>query len=183
MIQYYLYFKALHLIFVVSWFAALFYMPRLLIYHIEAQEKPEMEREILSTQLKLMQKRLWNIISWPSAFLATLFALLLLWINPAWLQQAWMHIKLAFVVLLWAYHIRTHLLFKRQQQDVFKFTSSKMRIWNEVATVLLFAIVFLASLKSTTSWIFGVIGIIALGVLLTIGIKAYKKYRENHPDA
>lgn len=181
--KYYLYFKALHLIFVVSWFAALFYMPRLLIYHIEAQEKPESEKVILSKQLKIMQKRLWNIISWPSAILATLFAVVLLVIHPVLLQQAWMHIKLAFVLLLWGYHYKTHLLHKQQLQNRFAYTSSKMRLWNEVATILLFAIVFLAILKNSTDWIFGVLGIIGLGILLMIGIKTYKKYREKHPEA
>ena len=98
--EYYNYIKALHLIFVVTWFAGLFYIPRLFIYHIEAAEKPSPDKEILSGQLKLMTKRLWYIITWPSAILSTIFAVWLLLLIPAWLEQPWMHIKLFFVVLL-----------------------------------------------------------------------------------
>ena len=100
MIEYYQYIKALHLIFVITWFAGLFYIPRLFIYHIEATQKPEPEKSILANQLKLMTKRLWFIITWPSAILASLFAFLLLHLAPGWLSQDWMLVKLGFVVLL-----------------------------------------------------------------------------------
>ena len=81
MVEYYNYIKALHLIFVVTWFAGLFYIPRLFIYHIEAAAKPSPDKEILSNQLKLMTKRLWYIITWPSAVLCTVFAIWLLLLN------------------------------------------------------------------------------------------------------
>ncbi|WP_273568877.1 CopD family protein [Maribacter halichondriae] len=179
----YNYIKALHLIFVVTWFAGLFYIPRLFIYHIEASQKQSPEKEILTTQLKLMTKRLWYIITWPSAILCTLFAIWLLVIMPQWLQQPWMHVKLAFVVLLIVYHIRNHIIFNQLQRDEVNYTSNYMRIWNEVATIVLFAIVFLAILKSAVNWIFGVVGIIVLGILLMLGIKLYKRVREKNPEA
>ncbi|MEO1012391.1 MAG: CopD family protein [Bacteroidota bacterium] len=181
--EYYNYIKALHLIFVVTWFAGLFYIPRLFIYHIEASHKPSPEKEILSDQLKLMTKRLWYIITWPSAVLCTLFAIWLLLIMPAWLQQPWMHIKLAFVLLLFFYHFRCHQIFRQLQRDEVRYTSKFMRIWNEVATLILFAVTFLVILKGTFNWIFGVVGLLVLGVLLMLGIKAYKRYREKHPEA
>ncbi|TLF46344.1 CopD family protein [Maribacter aurantiacus] len=178
MTEYYNYIKALHLIFVITWFAGLFYIPRLFIYHIEAQQKPVVEREILSTQFKLMEKRLWYIITWPSAVLATLFAIWLLILMPQWLQQPWMLIKLGFVLLLIVYHLKNHLIFKRFQQDDIKYSSNYMRIWNEGATLILFAVVFLVILKGTFNWIFGVVGIIVLGILLMLGIKLYKRIRQ-----
>ena len=181
--EYYNYIKSLHLIFVITWFAGLFYIPRLFIYHIEASEKPSPEKEILTHQLKLMSKRLWFIITWPSAVLAIFFAIWLLILMPAYLQQPWMHIKLSFVVLLIAYHLKTHHMFKQLQRDEVKYTSKFMRIWNEGATLLLFAIVFLVILKSTFNWIFGVVGIIVLGVLLMLGIKLYKTIRDKNPEA
>ena len=181
--EYYNYIKSLHLIFVITWFAGLFYIPRLFIYHIEASEKPSPEKEILTHQLKLMSKRLWFIITWPSAVLAVFFAIWLLILMPAYLQQPWMHIKLSFVVLLIAYHLKTHQMFKQLQRDEVKYTSKFMRIWNEGATLLLFAIVFLVILKSTFNWIFGVVGIIVLGVLLMLGIKLYKTIRDKNPEA
>ena len=181
--EYYNYIKALHLIFVVTWFAGLFYIPRLFIYHIEANEKPSLEREILTNQLKLMTKRLWYIITWPSAILCTLFAIWLLVLMPNWLQQTWMHVKLAFVLLLFIYHLRCHQMFKQLQRDEVKYTSNYMRIWNEVATLVLFAVTFLVILKNAFNWIYGVIGIVVLGILLMLGIRLYKRIREKNPNA
>src|ERR1035441_1745460 len=67
--DWFLYLKATHIVFVVTWFAGLFYIPRLFIYHTEAQEKPEPEKTILSNQFKIMTKRLWYGITWPSMVL------------------------------------------------------------------------------------------------------------------
>jgi putative membrane protein len=183
MIEYYNYIKALHLIFVVTWFAGLFYIPRLFIYHIEASKKQPPEKEILVTQLQLMAKRLWTIIAWPSAILCTLFAILLLIINPSLLQLPWMHVKLGFVLLLWMYHIKNHQIFKQLQRDEVNYTSNYMRIWNEGATIILFAVIFLVVLKSAINWIFGIIGIIVLGILLLLGIRLYKRIRDRNLEA
>jgi len=183
MIEYYNYIKALHLIFVVTWFAGLFYIPRLFIYHIEASKKQPPEKEILVTQLQLMAKRLWTIIAWPSAILCTLFAIVLLIINPSLLQLPWMHVKLGFVLLLWMYHIKNHQIFIQLQRDEVNYTSNYMRIWNEGATIILFAVIFLVVLKSAINWIFGVIGIIVLGILLLLGIRLYRRIRDRNLEA
>ena len=176
---YYNYIKSLHLIFVITWFAGLFYMPRLFIYHIEAMEKGSPAREILAEQLKLMARRLWYIITWPSAVLATIFALLLLYIIPSWLVQDWMMIKLFFVGLLFLYHFKTHSIFKAFQKDDIQYSSLFMRVWNEGATILLFTIVFLVILKSSFHWIFGLLSLLGLAVLLMLGIKLYQKVRKD----
>lgn len=179
----YPYIKSLHLIFVVTWFAGLFYIPRLFIYHIEAWQKPSPDKEILSEQLKLMTKRLWYIITWPSAILCTVFAIWLLVLMPGWLNQSWMHIKLAFVGLLIVYHLKCHQIFKQLQRDEVKYTSRFMRIWNEVATLVLFAVVFLVVLKSAFNWIYGTVGILVLAILLMLGIRLYKRIRDKNPNA
>ena len=181
--EYYNYIKSLHLIFVITWFAGLFYIPRLFVYQIEAFHKPSPDKEILGDQLKLMAKRLWFIITWPSAILATIFAIWLLILIPSWLQQSWMHVKLGFVILLFLYHYKTHIYFKQLQNDVVKVTSNFMRLWNEGATFILFAVVFLVILKSAFNWIFGVIGIVVLGLLLMLGFKVYKRIREKNDKA
>lgn len=181
--EYYNYIKALHLIFVITWFAGLFYIPRLFVYQIEAFHKPSPEKEILGFQLKLMAKRLWNIITWPSAILATVFAVWLIVLMPSWLQQSWMHVKLAFVVLLIIYHLKTHQYYKQLQRDEVKKTSSYMRLWNEGATFILFAVVFLVILKNAMNWIFGVVGIVVLGILIMLGYKIYKNIRAKNPNA
>ncbi|WP_296315938.1 CopD family protein [Winogradskyella sp. UBA3174] len=181
--EYYNYIKALHLIFIVTWFAGLFYIPRLFVYQIEAFHKPSPEKEILGKQLKLMTMRLWNIITWPSAILATLFAIWLLVLHPFLLELPWMQVKLGFVVLLILYHLKTHQYYKQLQIDDVRKTSNFMRLWNEGATFILFAVVFLVIVKSAINWIFGVIGIIVLGVLIMLGFKLYKNIRSKNPEA
>ena len=174
------YIKALHIIFVVSWFAGLFYIVRLFIYFAEAEEKEETAKTILQTQYKLMSKRLWYIITWPSAILASFFAFWMLYLEPSYLLMPWMHVKLSFVLALYFYHAGCHKVFVQQQKGIVKFTSFKLRIWNEVATILLFAIVFLVVLKSTISWVWGVVGIILFGLLIMLGIKLYKNIRKKN---
>ena len=178
--EYYNYIKSLHLIFVITWFAGLFYIVRLFVYHIEANDKPSPEKEILTKQYKLMAYRLWYIITWPSAALATVFAITLLIIMPEWLQQGWMHVKLTFVLLLILYHLKCHQIFKQLQRDEIKHTTNFMRLWNEGATFILFAVVFLVILKSAINWVFGVIGIFVLAILLMLGFKLYKRIRERN---
>ncbi|MDA9970652.1 CopD family protein [Flavobacteriaceae bacterium] len=175
--DFYNYIKSLHLIFVITWFAGLFYIPRIFIYHIEAAKKASPEKEILGTQLKIMAKRLWYIITWPSAILAILFGTWLLVLAPHWFEQSWMHAKLGFVVLLIMYHIKTHLIFKQLQNDQINYTSNFMRIWNEGATLILFAVVFLVLLKSTLNMAYGMLGLVGLAILLMLGIKLYKRTR------
>ena len=102
-----LWIKALHIVFVASWFAGLFYIVRLFVYQIEAASKPSPEKEILQKQYKIMTYRLWYIITWPSAILASIFAYWMLFftdIGKAWMLMPWMHVKLGFVFLLYLYH-------------------------------------------------------------------------------
>ena len=94
-----------------------------------------------------------------------------------------MHVKLAFVLLLFVYHGKCHQIFKQLQRDEVKYTSKFMRLWNEVATIILFAVVFLVVLKSAFNWIYGIVGMFALIILLMLGIRWYKKVRERNPNA
>ncbi|MGB5364607.1 MAG: CopD family protein [Aureibaculum sp.] len=173
----YLYIKSLHVIFVTTWFAGLFYIIRLFIYYKEAEEKPEIEKNILIKQYKLMIKRLWYIITWPSAVLATIFAVWLLVLQPFWLEANWMIIKLGFVVALFAYHWSCQVMYNQIEKGYLKYSSFALRVWNEVATIILFACVFLVILKNTLGWIFGVVGIVGVSIVLMLGIKLYKNLR------
>lgn len=178
--EYYNYIKSLHLIFVITWFAGLFYIVRLFVYQIEANEKLSPEREILLKQYKIMTYRLWYIITWPSAVLATLFAVWLLILMPVWLKTPWMHVKLGFVFALILYHLKCQQMFVQLQKDEFRHTSNFMRLWNEGATIILFAVVFLVILKNEFNWIYGVIGIILFSVLIMLGFRFYKRIRERN---
>lgn len=181
--EYYNYLKSLHLIFIVTWFAGLFYVPRLFMYQIEASEKQEPDRRILGDQLALMTKRLWKIITWPSMILASLFAFAMLYLNPGILNAPWMQIKLGFVFLLYLYHFKNHQIFKQLQKGDFKYSTKFMRIWNEGPTLILFAVIFLVITKSATNWIWGLAGLLTLAILLMLGIKLYKSIRAKNPNA
>jgi putative membrane protein len=180
--DYYPYIKSLHLIFVVTWFAGLFYIPRLFVYQIEAHAKPEPDKSILLKQLKIMTSRLWLIITWPSAVLTTVFAVWLLILVPGWLQQPWMHVKLGFVVLLFIYQIKTHFIQKELQNDVVKWSSNGMRIYNEGATLILFSVVFLVIVRSAINWIYGLAGLLVFVVILMLLFKLYQRVREGSKE-
>ncbi|WP_162055683.1 CopD family protein [Pontibacter pamirensis] len=171
------YVKALHIIFVVTWFAGLFYIVRLFIYYAEADEKPEPEKSILQRQLALMQKRLWYGITWPSAVLTLIFGLTMLYLYGA--IPGWLVWKLCFVVGLYIYHFLCHRIFKQQQQGVLQYTPTQLRIWNEVATLFLISIVFLVVLKSSLSMLWGIIGLILFSAILMLAIRVYKRVRES----
>lgn len=177
----FLYLKALHIIFIVTWFSGMFYIVRLFIYSREAQDKDEPERSILQQHFALMSKRLWYGITVPSAVLTLIFGPLVLW-KGNYLDNfgfyTWLHIKLLFVILLYAYFLSLHKIFKQQQQGIFKYTSRQLRIWNEVATIFLVAIVMLAVVKSTMSWFWGLAGLILFIIVLMAAIRLYRKARK-----
>ena len=176
--EFYNYIKSLHLIFVITWFAGLFYIVRLFVYHAEAKQKPQPEQDILIKQYQLMQYRLWYIITWPSAVLASLFAFWMLYKNYGLLYANYFQVKLAFVLLLYIYHAKCHQIFKQLQVNEVKYSSNFFRIWNEGATIILFAVVFLIILKDAINWIYGVIGIFVFSIVIMMGFKFYKKIRE-----
>ena len=176
--QYYPYIKSLHLIFIITWFAGLFYIVRLFVYQIEASQKPSPEKEIIGEQLKIMASRLWNIITWPSMILALFFGIWLISMRMFFLSDGWMQVKLVFVILLIIYQFKCHQIFKQLQNGVVKYSSNFMRLFNEAPTIILFSVVFLVILKDGVNWIYGTVGIIIFAILLMMGYKIYKRIRE-----
>lgn len=168
--------KALHIVFIVSWFAALFYIVRLFIYATEAQSREQHDREILTDQLLVMQKRLWNIIGWPAMIGTLITGLWMLFLNASYyLAQTWMILKLASVLLLIVYHGVCQSILAKQAKGIFKHSSLRLRMFNELATVLLVAIVFLVILKSTEGLVYGVAGLLAFGMTLMLAVKLYRR--------
>ncbi|MEJ5992875.1 protoporphyrinogen oxidase HemJ [Pedobacter sp. Du54] len=176
--DYYLYSKAVHIIFVVSWMAGLFYSVRLFIYHTEANDRPEVEKNILQKEFEKIEGRLWNIITIPAMVLTVLAGATMLYLNPDLLSVSWMHVKLGFVVLLLIYHFICQNIMKQLRRGVFKYSSNQLRLWNEVATILLVAIVFTVILKSAVDWAYGLVGLLAFSVIIMTAVKIYKRYRE-----
>jgi putative membrane protein len=171
----YNYIKALHIIFIVTWFSGLFYMVRLFVYHTEAAEKPEPEKTILQQQFRGMIRRLWMGITWPSAILTLIFGPWM-WILMDSLPT-WLAIKLCFVAGLYAYHFSLQIIYRQQMKGIFRFSSGQLRIWNEVATIFLVAIVMLAVVKENLSWAWGLAGLLLFVILLMSAIKIYKLIR------
>lgn len=182
--SYYPYLKALHIIFVVTWFAGLFYMPRLFIYATEAGVKPAEEQRILRQQFLIMMKRLWYGITWPSAILTLLLGTWVMfkggWDTIVFASGGrWLLCKLIFVVFLYVYHWSLHRIFKQEMSGIFRYTSQQLRLWNEVATVFLIAIIMLVVVKQSLSFVWGILGLGIFVCLLLACIAIYKRMRKN----
>ena len=171
----YNYIKALHIIFIVTWFSGMFYIVRLFIYNTEAGEKEGIEKEILQKQFTIMIRRLWMGITWPSAILTVIFGGWLVSFYPVIPQ--WLWIKLGFVLGLYIYHFTLQKIYKDEMKGIFRYTSNQLRVWNEVATIFLIAIVMIVTVKDNMSWLWGIVGLALFTAALMSAIKIYKIIR------
>ena len=177
-----MYLKAIHIIFVITWFAGMFYMPRLFVYNTEAETKPAEAKKILHEQFEMMMKRLWYGITFPSAILTLIFGPVVMfhdgWNNILFDEPGrWLLIKLIFVIFLYLYFFSLHNIFKQQLKGIYKYTSQQLRIWNEVATIFLVAIVMLAVVKQSISLVWGLTGLVLFIIILMSAIRIYKVVR------
>lgn len=173
----YLWFKAFHIIGVVVWFAGLFYLVRLYVYHVEANEQPEPARTILQQQYQIMEKRLYNLITTPGMVLTVVMAIAMLIAIPDYLKDGWLHAKLGLVALLVGYHFYCGRLMRQMAAGTFKWSGQQLRGLNEVPTVFLVLIVLLAVFKNNlpttpTAW-----GTLALIVAMAAIIQLYARKR------
>ena len=168
--------KAIHIVGFITWLAGLFYIVRLFVYHAEASARPEAERDVLLPQLELMAGRLWKIITVPASLLTLAGGLAMV----AQLSSipVWLHIKFGLLIGLFAYHFACAKIRRKQAARVSKWSSTQLRLFNELATLLMVAIVFLAVFRSAISIALGVGGLIALGVALMMGVRVYRRIRE-----
>ncbi len=174
----YLIAKCIHIIFVVSYFAGIFYMVRLFIYHTEALEKEEPERSILHKQFSFMEERLWNIITVPALILMVLSGIYMFYaMQWVYFTQGWMHVKLLFIVFLFVYHYYSWRLMKRLQAGQTTLTSVQLRMLNEVATIILFVVVFAVVLRGyfVAYWYASLLAFVAMGVLIMLVVKLVNK--------
>jgi putative membrane protein len=178
----YYWYKAFHLIGVVVWFAGLFYLVRLFVYHAEAEQQSEPAQTILKNQYELMEKRLYNIITTPGMVVTVAMAIGLIATEPEVLKSGWLHIKLTFVALLLAYHFWCGRIMKKLEKGESKWTGQQFRALNEAPTLLLVIIVLLAVFKSSlpldlTTWL-----IVALVVAMIAAIQLYAKKRKQDQE-
>ncbi|WP_435355802.1 protoporphyrinogen oxidase HemJ [Emticicia sp. SJ17W-69] len=173
-----LYLKSLHIIGFVSWFAGLFYLVRMFVYHAESADKPESIREDWKKQYTAMQWRVYKIICNPAMMITWTCGILMLVNTPAFLEQGWMQVKLVFLVLLTTYHLYCKGIISKQESGKTTFTSFQFRLLNELPTLFLVTIVLLAVVKDLLNFIYLFLGVIAFGVTLFFSARAYRKYRE-----
>lgn len=180
----YPYLKALHLIAVVSWFAGLFYIVRLFIYHVESAARPEPERSAFHAQFSLMERRLWFGITTPAMVATAVFGVWLMVLVRAW-ELPWFQLKTGLLVLLFAYHGVCGRIRHDLEEGRCRWTSGRLRFWNEMATLLLFAIVFTAVLKSSSAAGRAMTFVLALGVAVWAALVFRSRRRarraEPHP--
>jgi len=169
--------KALHVIGFVCWFAGLFYIVRLFIYHQEAQERPENERLILQNQYMIMQRRLWYGITWPAMLLTLVFGGWLLLEYNQW-GLTWIYVKLGLIVLLISYHLICGQIFRSIRTHSCSWSPMHLRLWNEVATLLLVTIVFVAVYKNALSALGAIAGLFAFAIMLLVAIRLYARLRQ-----
>jgi len=133
--MFYLSIKSLHIIAMVTWFAGLFYLPRLFVYHAQTNDRIGIER------FKVMERKLFWVITTPGGIITVLSGILLLYLMPSWLKQPWMHVKLTFVFLLMIYHVTCWRHLTQFAQDINRHSSLFFRWFNELPTIALIVIV------------------------------------------
>lgn len=176
----YFWFKAFHIVGIVCWFAGMFYLPRLFVYHAEAYEQPEPARSILTTQYQVMEKRLYSIIMTPAMLLTIAMAIGLVTTEPEVMKEPWMHIKLGFVLLLVGYHHYCKRIMKKLAANECKMTGQQFRWFNEIPTVFFVIVVMLAVFKNSlpmdlTTWL---IAAMVIGMVAAIQLYARKRRLE-----
>lgn len=178
----YYWFKAFHLIGIVVWFAGLFYLVRLFVYHAEAEQEPEPAKSILKKQYEIMEQRLYSIITTPGMVLTVVMAIGLISTEPEILKSTWLHIKLTLVVLLIVYHFVCRSIMKKLAAGESQFTGQQFRALNEAPTILLVLIVLLAVFKNSlpldvTTWL-----IAGLVIVMAVTIQLYAKKRRKDKE-
>jgi putative membrane protein len=178
----YSWFKAFHLIGVVVWFAGLFYLVRLFVYHAEASQEPEPAQTILKKQYEIMEKRLYNIITTPGMVVTVAMAIGLLTTEPEVLKDGWLHIKLGFVAALLVYHYYCGRIMRQLAAGQCNWSGQQFRALNELPTLFLVVIVLLAVFKNNlptdiTTWVLS-----GLTIAMAASIHLYAKKRKRDKE-
>lgn len=175
-----LFFKALHIVGFVAWFAGMFYLVRMFVYHVEANDKPQPEKDILKKQYNLMEWRVYKIIINPAMIITWICGIAMLYLHGLeWLKvNPWMHIKLTLLLLLSGYHGWSKVMIKKLEKGEMPYTSFQFRLLNEVPTLFLLSIVLLAVYRNMLNFAYAFGGILAFGFVLYLFAKLYKKSRE-----
>lgn len=176
------FFKMVHIIGFVSWFAGLFYLLRMFVYYADASAKPEPDRSILMREYGLMQNRVYKIICNPAMMITWTFGIFMIVANPDYMHQGWFHIKLTLLLLLTVFHVYCKKFKNRQQAGNNEMHSFKIRLLNEVPTIFLVVIVSLAVYRDNINYLYLLIGLLLFTGAIYYGALRYKKKREANPE-
>ncbi len=172
--------KSLHLVGAVSWMAGLFYLVRIMVYHAEALAGPEGSRDVLTQQFAQMEWKAYKVILQPAVVMTWSFGVIMLCAQPAWLSQGWMHGKLLFLLLLTGYthYCKRHI--RRLKIGTNAFTHLQYRALNEVPTIFMVGIIFLAVFKNSINWVWFVIGVGGFAGLIFYAVRRANRKSAGH---
>jgi len=174
-------FKIIHIVGFVAWFAGLFYLVRMFVYHTEAFDHDSPKREILTEQFNTMEWRVYKIICNPAMMITWTFGLLMIYVyGYAWFALSiWLHIKIALLILLTIYHVYCKRLILKLAAGKTGFSSTQFRLFNEVPTLFLITITALAVFKNGANPLILIATIVGIAVLLVVFTKLYKNSRKS----
>jgi len=178
-------FKIVHIVGFTAWFAGLFYLVRMFVYHTEAYDEPQPKQDILKAQFHLMEKRVYKIICDPALGITWIFGILMI-VTYGWEWfkiNHWLHAKLVLLFLLSWYTYYCRFLIGELEKGKTKFTSTQFRLFNEVPTLFLVLIPSLAVFKNATNPLILIGAVIGVIIALVLLIKMYKRIREKNPQA
>ena len=179
----YLWFKSLHIIGVIVWFAGLFYLVRLFIYHEESKNMDNELKIAFNKQYTLMEKRLANIITTPGMILALSMAICMVIMQPSWLSEKWLQIKISFVLGLVIYHSFCYKIMYALQNGTSTISAKNLRLLNELPTLLLFIIVLLVIFKNNFPTSVATWSVVGLIIFMLASIQLYAKIRKKNENS
>lgn len=176
--------KAVHIIFMVSYFAGIFYLVRLFVYYKDTDEFDEIKKQVLREQYLFMARRLWNIITVPAGVIMLTTGVVMIFLNLGLMKTPWFHLKLTFLVGLAAYHYwcwKKILQIKELNGNILPIPNLKLRQANEIATFILFLVVFTVILKSAiiAYWWQLIVGFVVLVLAIMMTVKLVNKKKNS----
>jgi putative membrane protein len=174
-------FKTLHIVGFVAWFAGLFYLVRMFVYHTESFSEEQLKKEILAERYALMEKRVYSIICNPAMIITWIGGLITTCLyGMEWFKaSSWLHIKLVLLVLLTVYHLYCKVLMHRLEEGKNSLTSFQYRLFNEIPSLFLIAIVILAVFKNLTNVGYAILIVFICGIIFYIFAKLYEQIRKS----
>ena len=175
--------KAVHIIFMVSYFAGIFYLVRLFVYYKDTDDFEQAKKAILREQYVFMARRLWNIITVPAGIIMLGSGITMIFLNLGLMSTPWFHLKLTFLIGLGIYHYwcwKKVLQIKNLEGDILPIKNVILRQANEIATFILFLIVFTVILKSMVIeyWWQLILGFIVLVFFIMTTVKLVNKRKK-----